>query len=294
MGWIKINGYRKFKVLTVNPNTQYNLKQVTGVHFTDPKFIYSYEKVVANNQIWNAVANVSWNGTNFWVNTHASISNASVLKVLVYEGDNCNASVSGSSMQRVSVIKRTAVVELNSSNGFRVNVNSLGYGDWNINKTVVVPMLSYMRMTAWDLGYDVTVYKDGSGFYISPKTKRYLGNYVDSHYSNAGATNSVNLRDDCCLYSITQIICGSDTSLPGVYLRVYENGALKYETPNGGNQVTDAYSFSNKKYYGSAVNIQFSGTGRTLKKYEARLRQYIYNDTTMNDCKIKLLLIEGD
>lgn len=83
--WETVSILKGFAIFDVNPNTSFNVESLTGNKFSNPQVYYGFKKLVANVNEWNGTLSLSGSYPNYSINTNGTISNSSIINVLIYE-----------------------------------------------------------------------------------------------------------------------------------------------------------------------------------------------------------------
>lgn len=289
--WIDTNLIKNFKVFKVNLGQRFNVETISnGYRYLDIKIIYAYEKVVATSYEWDSTLTLNGNYPEYYFTAKENVTNESLINVLIMEGDYVEDIVDDTPKSgqwvTMSVLGRMAVFKLNKSNNFSINLDlDLGMGKWTKGKYSIIPMVSSMKFTEYDRGYDLSLTNlGGNNYKVNLKNWRFKGNYVDTA-SSSSASQDIYLRDDCIFASCIQ---AGGAGAHSVYLKMFVNDNLIYNTRTYEHAQN---TYTHYKPYGSRDKITMRGDG-SFKYYLYKIRQYLSEYKDVDDYEITCLIVE--
>lgn len=87
--WYTINVLKKVKIFTININKDFNINTVLwNTTWKNPKIFYTYDYIeTLNNKFDTSIKLINKGNGVYNLTTDSSVSNNSICKVMVYEGD---------------------------------------------------------------------------------------------------------------------------------------------------------------------------------------------------------------
>ncbi|MGL5646968.1 MAG: hypothetical protein ACRDDY_03875 [Clostridium sp.] len=290
MAWVDTKLIKNFKVFKIRVNESFNVEILSnGYKYSDIKFIYAYESVDAVDYIWDSTLTLNGAYPNYYFSARENVTGNSVINVVIFEGDasvtTTDTSPKYGNWVTISAIGKITSFKLNSSNGFTQNLDLLGKGSWTKGKYTIIPMVSRMKFTKRDRGYNLSLENlSGNTYRCRLKSWRFTGKFIETKITSPAYTE-IRLRDDCIFAMSYQKGFAGNHS---VYVKLWDDGNLQYDVRSY--DVALGY-YSKYKRYGVPSTIAYRGDG-SLNGYVVYLKEFLSENVFVEDAEVTCLVIE--
>lgn len=194
------------------------------------------------------------------------------------------------------IIKKIIQVDLNKSNNFTVDLNTLGLGTWQKGKVdyyVCVEHINLMKSGGYilelkDIGSTHPVYQ------LHPK--KIVGDTVNERLlfkttNPYPQTNVISLSEDCFMYRI--YAQGTPSRGDSITLYSKSNGANLYQI-KGYDTTTITKIYTKDRGVPTKIEGGWTGKQRIESYYEYSIYEYTYSTITDTDSRFKVIFIEKE